>query len=73
MQSFPQGNFSPTSELREVQFQPAQAQASSPVPSDDFGRRLDHLQDKMEIMNEKLDMILREIRNIYETGAGRRV
>ncbi len=48
--------------------QPAAAQAAS----DDTVRRINHLEDKMEIMNEKLDLILREIRNIYETGAGRR-
>ncbi len=63
--------FSPTAELREIQTSITPTQVAA--PSDDLGRKIGHLEDKMEIMNEKLDLILREIRNIYEREVGRRI
>jgi len=62
--------FSPSAELMEAQGNIPQ---SPTVQTDDLGRRISHLEDKMELMNEKLDLILRELRNIYESSVGRRI
>lgn len=72
MPGFSREPFSPTAELREVQGFGPQQQSPS-VPSDDMGRKISHIEDKMEIINEKLDLILRELRHLYDSSAGRRL
>lgn len=62
--------FSRSSELQDVQMPQTQPSA---VMGDDLGRKIGHLEDRMEIMNEKLDLIMRELRNIYEQGSVRRI
>jgi hypothetical protein len=69
---FGPGKFSPIQELKEVQTVPSYP-AQVAAPTSDLGKKIGHLEDRMEIMNEKLDLILRELRNIYERGAGRRI
>ena len=66
---FERSPFSPSGEMMEVQ----RSASTQAVSADDLGKRIGHLEDKMEIMNEKLDLILRELRNIYEQGAARRI
>jgi hypothetical protein len=61
-------SFSPTSELQEVQTSPSYQQAPMPT-SNDLDKRMNHIEDKIEIMNEKLDLIMRELRNLYERGS----
>ena len=74
MSGFSREQFSPSTELREIQvFNPQSMPSQQAMHSDDMGRRISHLEDKIEIVNEKLDLILRELRNLYEAGAGRRV
>jgi hypothetical protein len=68
MPGFQREPFSPTAELREIQTFNPQSMGQQAVPSDDLGRRISHLEDKIGIVNEKLDLILRELRNLYDVG-----
>jgi len=49
----------------QIPHAPAPQLRSEVAPSRDMIRMMQKLEDRVDLMNEKIDLILREIRNVY--------